>query len=88
MLPHQEFWRESWALVIDGVRFTNARVFSGVLGTSEGGYKQVAAEAAGEDALAAAKKVDPDSPLQHPSDGGKPLFENSEDDSEGDELVE
>lgn len=89
MLPHPEFWLDGWGLVVDGVRFTRARIFDSAVGIGEGGYTEVASEATaatdGAAGSAAANKlIDPESPLKDPSDDGKPLF----DDSDDDELVE
>jgi hypothetical protein len=91
MLPHQDFWRDGWGLVVDGVRFTRARIIDDAVGIGEGGYTEVSAEATaatgGAAGSAAAKKlVDPESPLKDPSNDGKPLFDNN--DSDDDELVE
>jgi hypothetical protein len=80
-LPHREFWAAARGLVVDGARYTKARVDE-ARGGGDAGYTGIAeAEAKGE----TSKSVDPDSPLRTDE---KPVFGSDDDDDDDDELVE
>ena len=99
-LPHREFWTEASGLVIDGARFTKARIDEargGGGGGGGGGYSDIKEEAkllggtaksGSESDVGGKAKVDPDSPLKTDD---KPIFgggDNDSDNSDDDELVE
>ena len=90
MVPQLEQWREGYGLVVDGARFTKARVDALRGGAGGDGYAKVGEadkDGTKEPAAAAAdrKSVDPDSPLKADD---KPLFEHSGGSDDDDDLVE
>ena len=97
MLPHQDFWRDGYGLVVDGARFTKARADTAMGQPKSLEYDAIGDAAAAEpkdsiiDSPATKQQVDPDSPMKAVNDG-RPLFgddgDGAGDDDDGDDLVE